>query len=138
MSKVVFDQTRPVLEAWLARCEQKAEIAAAEDYLLYAFKHDALGSGTLELMDNPDLSQGHDVVAMAMVLNLPEPETKEDFYNLLTLCEWTTNASIVRKDLDGDGYFALQVKFPAAGLTAETLEHHYKELLASKRFIEEE
>ncbi len=138
MSTPVFETAHPIIKAWLERCTEHHEIAATADYLLYAFRRDDLGGGTLELIDHRDLSQGHDVLAMALALTLPAPETQEDFLALLSLCEWTYNANLVWKDLDGSGGFAVQLKVSAKDLTLEALDSLYKRLLQAKRFIEEE
>ncbi len=137
MSKAVFEQASPVLKRWLERCREYTTVTTTHDYELYAFTRDALGNGTIELIDNEDLSQGHDVIAMALVLHILPPKDQDEFLTLLSICEWTYNANIVWKDFDGAGGFAVQLKIPAEGVTIETLDALYKRLVQTKRSFEE-
>ncbi len=137
MSKTAFDHARPILRAWLEACHEHHTITTTEDYDLYVFARDALGSGTIELIDNEDLSQGHDILAMALPLQLAPPSTPDDILAILSLAEWSYNTALVWKDLDGEGHLAVQLKIPADTLTPQALDTLYKTLLQAKRFYEE-
>lgn len=137
MSREAFESARPTVHAWLEACRHHSEVTASEGYVLWEFQRDDLGFGTVELLDDPELSQGRDLLALSLQLQLPPPRTGEEAAMLFELADWLNNITIVSKDFGQGGMLALQTKVPLAELTAETLPQRYKALVEAKRFFEE-
>lgn len=127
----------PILESWLTdRCRRADAIAATDSYALWVFTHSALGEGTLELVDEPDLSQSTPVVVMALTLDLPPIRSAQDALTLLQAAEWLDNATVVSKDFgQGEGALMLQAKRPAAQLSPASLDALLRHLADGKHFL---
>lgn len=137
MSRSAFESAHPIVQAWLEGCQHNSAVTASEGYALWEYQRDAMGFGTLELVDDPTLSQGHDVVAMSLQLQLPPVRSAEDANVLFELADWLNGITIVSKDFGAGGTLSLQLKLPMTGLTTDALTKGYRQLVEAKRFIEE-
>lgn len=131
-----FASALPHIQAWLAGCRYSSnELGLADDYVLWDYQRDALGHGTLELIDDPELTLSRNLLALSLNLDLPPIRTAEDAYGLLTAADTLDGVAVVSKDSDT---LSVQLKVPLADLTADTLPTLYRRLAAAKRYLEDD
>lgn len=130
-----FVSALPHVQAWLAGCRHSDnDLGLADDYALWDYQRDALGHGTLELINDPRLSITPNLLALSLDLDLPPIRTAGDAYGLLVAADALDGAAIVCKD---DETLSVQLKVPLAEVTSETLPILYRRLAAAKRYLEE-
>ncbi|MGN0887156.1 MAG: hypothetical protein ACI4RT_09225 [Candidatus Spyradenecus sp.] len=118
-----FAEEIQVAEAWLHdRAPGFVEVTKAPGYAVWAFNHPVLRDSLLELIDNPELSQGGAVVALSAKLWLRPPQNLEEAYALLRLGEWLTGCAVVYKEITNEGDLMLEGKFPVEELSCERLD----------------
>ncbi len=139
MSQAAFDSVRPLIEAWLSGCQQWVAEVELPEYSVWNFQRDALGYGTVELVDDPAIALGADRLVMALVLDLPLPKGDDEWRLLLNAAEALDGVAVVLKGIrDTDEALVVQVKCPIAEVGAETLRALYDRLVAAKRYLEED
>ncbi|MDO5462820.1 MAG: hypothetical protein Q4F99_04990 [bacterium] len=117
-----IENARPMVEGWLtSACEEHHCECTDADYHFWIFKRGALGSGMIELINHPDISQGEDVCAMAIVPPLAPLASRDEAVSLLSFAEWLNGIAVVVKDFGEGGNVAFQIKLPIADLSAEKL-----------------
>lgn len=133
-----FRAALPFIHAWLAGCRHHSDddLAFAYDYALWDYQRDALGHGTLELINNPQLSIAPDLLSLSLDLDLPPIRTVQDAYGLFVAVDALDGAAVVCKD-DEVGTLSVQVRVPLTELTNDTLPTLYRRLAAAKRYLEE-
>ena len=98
-------------EAWLHdRAPGFVEVTKTPGYAVWAFTHPVLRESLLELIDNPEISQGGAVVALSAKLWLRPPQNLEEAYGLLRLGEWLTGCAVVYKEITNEGDLMLEGK----------------------------
>ena len=134
----LFNAALPHVQAWLASCQNSEDLLSGNrlsDYALWSYQRDAMGVGTLELINNPSISLGANLLALSLSLDLPPIQSPDEAYLLFSLSDAFDGAAIVCK---GDDHtLAVQLKVPLADVTAETLPNLYARLTKAKRFLEE-
>ncbi len=133
----LFDAALPHVRAWLAGCLRHSDdaIAFTDDYALWDYQRDALGPGTLELINDPALALSPNLLSLSLELARPPIPTAEEAYLLLSLADALDGAALVSK---GEGEtLAVQLKVPLAEVSADTLPNLYRRLTAAKRYLEE-
>lgn len=117
-----IELARPRVEAWLSTaCEASHCECADADYHFWVFKRGALGDGMIELINHPDLSQGENICAMALIPPLAPLASRDEALSLLSFAEWLNGISLVVKDFGEGGNVAFQIKFPIADVSEEKL-----------------
>lgn len=117
-----IETARPIVEEWLTTaCEEHHCECTDKDYHFWIFKRGALGSGMIELINHPDISQGENVCAMAIVPPLPPVASRDEALALLSFAEWLNGIALVAKDFGDGGNIAFQIKLPIAELSPEKL-----------------
>ena len=110
-------------EAWLHdRAPGFVEVTKTPGYAVWAFTHPVLRESLLELIDNPEISQGGAVVALSAKLWLRPPQNLEEAYALLRLGEWLTDCAVVYKEITNEGDLMLEGKFPVEELSCARLD----------------
>lgn len=118
-----FAKEIPVAEAWLHdRAPGFVEVTKTPGYAVWAFTHPVLRESLLELIDNPEISQGGAVVALSAKLWLRPPQNLEEAYGLLRLGEWLTGCAVVYKEITNEGDLMLEGKFPVEELSCARLD----------------
>ena len=133
----LFEAALPHVRAWLAGCLRHSDdaIAFTGDYALWDYQRDALGHGTLEMINDPALTLSPNLLALSLELELPPIRSAEDAYALLTLADTLDGAAVVAKG--ANEALAVQLKVPLAEVSADTLPVLYRRLAAAKRYLEE-
>lgn len=132
----VFNAALPLIQAWLAGCRHSDEnLSVTNDYALWDYQRDALGHGTLEIINDPKLTIIPNILALSLDLDLPPVRTAEDAYSLFALVDMLGGVAIVAKGEEGT--LSVQITHPLADLTPDILPRLYRHLVAAKRCIEE-
>lgn len=138
MSKVK-DMTiaRSVAEAWLKACQHFEVFADAPGYMAWTYVRDARHAGTLELIDDAEISQGRHRFALSVALELPPVQSAEDALALFNLADWLDGITVVCKEFGVDGALMLQIKGPLADFSEATLNAANRKLAEAKAFFED-
>lgn len=122
MSNATIEAASTLVETWLASaCEEHTCECRSEGYHFWIFKRGVLGTGMIELIDHPDLSQGRNVCALSIVPPLPPIASRDEALSLLAFAEWLNGIALVAKDFGEGGGIAFQIKMPIAELSPERL-----------------
>lgn len=135
--QVALQQARLAAEPWLKCARRFESIADAPDYMAWAYEWDACHFGVLELINNPDISQGNNRYALSVVLNLPV-QSADEMMSIFMLSEWLDGVTVVAKDFGVPGSLMLQVKGDLATLSEAELTKAMKKLREAKTFFETE
>jgi hypothetical protein len=118
----MIEEITPIVESWLtSACEEHTCECRSEGYYFWIFKRGSLGTGMIELIDHPDVSQGRNVCALSIVPPLPPIASRDEALSLLSFAEWLNGIALVAKDFGDGGSVAFQTKMPIASLTPEAL-----------------
>ncbi len=137
MSVEIFERVHPHLEAWLERCEHVMPVARVADYEMWYFVRDGI-TGSIELIDDPELTQSHDIFSLAVELNLEEPQSVQDLRDLLFASEWLSGSALVWKSLDGDaGHYYVQLKDDLSRIDSpEVITTLFRRAVEGKEYFE--
>ena len=138
MSKVK-DMTiaRSVAETWLKACQHFEVFADAPGYMAWTYVRDARHAGTLELIDDAEISQGRHRFALSVALELPPVQSAEDALALFNLADWLDGITIVCKEFGVEGALMLQIKGPLDEFSEATLNAANRKLAEAKAFFED-
>ena len=118
-----MENVRCVVAAWLQAKHALYDLqAGTEQYVLGTFYLPVEGNGSIELIDDPELSQSGGQLVLALVLDLPPMQTVADAEALLSLADWLTGVTLVSKDFGSGGKLSLQAKIPLDAITHEALD----------------
>ena len=124
-------------EAWLNdRVPGFMEVTQVADYAVWAFDHPVVGNGLLELINNPEISQGGAMVALSVRLMVAPPKTLTEALDVLRLNEWLCGCAIVFKEITTDGDLVVEGKFPLEELSCARLDKLLRVLTDSKHYLE--
>lgn len=138
MSHVVdIAAVRTIAETWLKACQHFEVFADAPGYMAWTYVRDARHAGTLELIDDAEISQGHNRFALSVALELPPVQGIEDALALFNLADWLDGITVVCKEFGVDGALMLQLKGPLGELSEATLNAAHRKLSEAKAFFEE-
>jgi hypothetical protein len=98
---------------------------------------DARHAGTLELIDDPNISQGKHRFALSVALELSPVQSVEDALVLFNLADWLDGITIVSKEFGAAGALMLQAKGALKELSEATLNAMSRKLAEAKVFFEE-
>lgn len=131
------DTAQAVIETWLNACQHRETLTVQPDYCAWSYARDARHYGTMELIDDPELSQEAQTFAMTVILDLPPIRTVEEAYLIFSLSEWLHGITVVTKDFGNEAAaLALQFKCDYSTLTEATLNQAFQALLKAKKFFE--
>ncbi|MEG1552262.1 MAG: hypothetical protein RR268_03005 [Kiritimatiellia bacterium] len=140
MSQEAFARAIPIVEAWLTEHVHAFDTLVKSDtYSLWVYERDARTHGSIELLDDKELSQRRDSLSFSVALALPPLRSIEDAKSVLSLNEYLTDATIVMKDFgeEDEATFSLQRTMPLSELSAATLQESFKRLIETQAFVEE-
>jgi hypothetical protein len=137
MSAADFTEARAIAEAWLTPCQHHEVLADAPGYTAWTYVRDARHAGTLELIDDPNISQGKHRFALSVALELPPVQSVEDALVLFNLADWLDGITIVSKEFGAEGALMLQAKGALKELSEATLNAMSRKLAEAKVFFEE-
>ncbi|MBR5591122.1 MAG: hypothetical protein IKW38_01140 [Kiritimatiellae bacterium] len=132
-----FTEARRVAETWLTACQHREVFADAPGYVAWTYVRDARHAGTLELIDDPEISQGKERFALSVALELPPVQSVEDALALFNLADWLDGITVVTKEFGAEGGLMLQLKGALAELTEAKLAAASRALAEAKAFFEE-
>lgn len=133
-----FKSAKAVAEAWLKASLHCEQFADAPGYVAWTYERDALHFGTLELINDPELSQGKNRYLLSVGLSLPPIRTVEDAFAIFNLSEWLDGITVVTKDFGNEGALMLQCKGSLMSLTEATLNAAFSHLKEAKKFMDAE
>jgi hypothetical protein len=137
MSSADFTAARTIAEAWLTPCLHHEIFADAPGYMAWTYLRDARHTGTLELIDDPNISQGKHRFALSVALELPPVQSVEDALVLFNLADWLDGITIVSKEFGAEGALMLQVKGAIEEISESKLNSMSRALAEAKAFFEE-
>ena len=132
-----FNAARAVAEAWLTACTHHEPFADAPGYVAWTYARDARHNGTLELVDDPELSQGRNRFVVSVSLDLPPVRSVEDALVLFNLADWLDGITVVTKEFGAEGALMLQKKGALVDLSEATLNAVFRSLAEAKKYFEE-
>ena len=136
-SDSLFKDARVVATAWLTACTHHEPFADAPGYVAWTYSRDARHNGTLELIDDPELSQGRNRFAVSVALELPPVRSVEDALVLFNLADWLDGITVVTKEFGAEGALMLQKKGALADFSEATLNAVFRDLAEAKKYFEE-
>jgi hypothetical protein len=136
-TEVNLTAAREVAETWLKASQHFEVFADAADYLAWTYVRDARHAGTLELIDDPEITQGRQRFALSVALELPPVQSVEDALALFNLADWLDNITVICKEFGVEGGLMLQIKGPLDAFSEATLIEASRKLSEAKAFFEE-
>ena len=136
-SDSLFKDARAVATVWLTACTHHEPFADAPGYVAWTYSRDARHNGTLELIDDPELSQGRNRFAVSVVLELPPVRSVEDALVLFNLADWLDGITVVTKEFGAEGALMLQKKGALTDFSEATLNAVFRDLAEAKKYFEE-